>query len=333
MAAMTRAPRAGGQAEPSKCGRPPLNLSEIIELVSAGVENERIRQHVASCGVDFILDDKTRTRLHAMGASDGLLDVLGPPPRPTKGQEWTSPIDRREMVWVEPGTFVMGSSENEVGRDPDEARHSVRIERGFWLDAMPVTYEAYSRFVEANPVWDRDHIERRYHDGGYLLDWNGTSYPREKADWPIIYVSWHAARAYAAWAAKRLPTEAEFEYACRAGSTTRYWWGDVFEAARANNGPAIVASRQASHRNPWGLYDMLGNVWEWSSSLYRPYPYDSSDGREADASPGDRVIRGGSWNQSASFLRAANRNNAAPVTTSDRVGFRCALSAGSPQQR
>jgi formylglycine-generating enzyme required for sulfatase activity len=326
-------PRAAAQNEPLKCGRPPLTLGEVIELVSAGVEDKNIRQHVANCGVDFILDDKERIRLRALGASDALLGALAPPVHPAVGEEWTSPVDRREMVWIEPGTFLMGSPEDEVGRDADEARHSVRIERGFWLDTMPVTYEAYSRFVVTNPAWDKDHVDRRYHDGGYLKDWHGTSYPREKVDWPVTYVSWHAARAYAAWAGKRLPTEAEFEYACRAGSTTRYWWGETFEPARANNGPAIVASRQASHRNPWGLYDMLGNVWEWSSSLYRPYPYTGDDGRESPDSPADRAIRGGSWNQAAVFLRAANRNNASPVTSSDRLGFRCAWSSMGLRQQ
>ncbi len=306
------------------CPRPnPLKESEIAEMIAGGVEEARIRTHIANCGVDFILDDAGRRRLKAEGASDGLLAALAPPVHPAAGAKWVAPIDRRDMVWIPSGTFQMGSPTTEAGRDDDEAQHGVRIDRGFWLDATPVTYEAFRRFLLANPQWTRERADAKLRDASYLKDWSGTSYPSEKADWPIVFVSWHAARAYAVWAGKRLPTEAEWEYACRAGTTTVYWWGDAFDPARVNNGRARAVGAPG-RRNPWGLYDMLGNVLEWTSSLYRPYPYRPDDGREDAQAAGARAIRGGGVNRAPAFLRAANRNQAAPDIGIDLIGFRCA---------
>jgi formylglycine-generating enzyme required for sulfatase activity len=120
-----------------------------------------------------------------------------------------------------------------------------------------------------------------------------------------------------------LPTEAEWEYSARGGTTTAYWWGASFDGTRAKVGVVQpVGGLQA--RNAWGLADMLGNVWEWTSSAYQPYPYVRDDGRESPAAATTRAVRGGSAFNGERFLRAAKRHKLDPAATNDIVGFRCA---------
>jgi len=225
------------------------------------------------------------------------------------------------MIWIPPGTFEMGSPVEEFVRDADENLHSVTIGLGFWLDESEVTKAAYQKFILSMPEWRKGRVS----DDTYLKDWEGTTYSGD-GDSPVVFVSWTAAAAYAAWAGKRLPTEAEWEYAARAGTKTGFWWGDDFDATKANNGLGVWRAHASQSRNPWGLFNMLGNVQEWTSSLYRPYPYRKDDGREdaADVSH-DRAVRGGAFNSKSAYLRSANRVQMAPATTDDRLGFRCAL--------
>lgn len=191
----------------------------------------------------------------------------------------------------------MGAPPTEAGRRVGEDLHRIRIPRGFWLDATEVTNSAFQAFAPTHPG---------------------------KSEHPVVWVSWDEARAYCQWAGKRLPTEAEWEYAARAGTTTAYWWGDRFDSTRANAGMRTRPVGNPAHRNPWGLYDMLGNVFEWTSTAIEPYPYRDADGREDAAFGGERVIRGGSWFVPPMQLRAAFRGYSGRDTTSDLVGFRCA---------
>jgi formylglycine-generating enzyme required for sulfatase activity len=313
------ASQSGRQA----CAEPPLGIDDVVYMLQNDVPPLRIRQRVESCGVTFIPGAAEVKRLRAAGASADLMAFLAPPASPSPGQAWTPPSDGRPMVWIPPGTLQMGTPDSESTRDADETIHTVPIV-GFWMDAGEVTNAAFRRFVIENSRWQKERIDRALHDGSYLRDWNGNDFPSGEGDRPVVYVSWHAARAYAAWVGKRLPTEAEWEWAARAGTTGLYWWSGPFDAARANNGAARLSARSASTRNPWGLHDMLGNVAEWVSSVYRPYPYRADDGREAASGSDPRSHRGGAWNQRDVFLRVANRNNAAPTTTTDQLGFRCA---------
>jgi len=235
-----------------------------------------------------------------------------------------SPLDQRPMVWIPAGGFMMGSPYDQDDREEDEVPHAVRIASGFWMDATEVTCAEFRAFLLACPEWTKGQIGEPYHDGHYLADWSGGEFPAGRGDHPVTSVSWHAARAYAAWAGKRLPTEAEWEYACRAGKTTSYWWGDDFDEARANqNGVGTVAVGDPAHTNPWGLADMSGNVWEWTASQFRDYPYRAGDGREDPGTDAPRTVRGGAWGGRPWHLRSAVRDGFAPAACRASVGFRC----------
>jgi formylglycine-generating enzyme required for sulfatase activity len=252
------------------------------------------------------------------------VDAEGPSPS-LPGTIWRAPIDEREMAWVPAGSFWMGSWAAVLKSAEFEViPHSVRVQRGFWLDTTEVTYEAFRRFVLANPEWQKGRINDKHHDGHYLEDWSGTEYRDGLAAYPVIFVSWYAARAYAQWAGKRLPTEAEWEYACRAGTATAFWWGDNLDPGRANVNNQGSLPAVESHKNPWGLYDMTGNLWEMTSSLANPYPYRSDDGREDPGAPGVRAVRGGGWASPEEALRSGYRGMSAATTCGDWQGFRCA---------
>lgn len=233
------------------------------------------------------------------------------------------------MVWIAPGEFLMGSPMSDEYRGDDryatgEAQHRVQIARGFWLDATEVTNAAYLRFVEGCPSWQKGRVDATWYED-YLKDWNGMSLPSGKEQHPVAWVSWYPARAYCEWAGKRLPTEAEWEYAARAGTTTRHWWGEDFDESRAHNGSSgTVVVGDPRRTNPWGLSDMLGNIREWTSSKNAPYPYRADDGRERPDGKEPRVLRGGSWNESPEYQRSASRYGGFPQSAKPTAGFRCA---------
>jgi formylglycine-generating enzyme required for sulfatase activity len=148
---------------------------------------------------------------------------------------------------------------------------------------------------------------------------------------PVIHVSWEQAQAFCTWAKKRLPTEAEWEKAASWNTAIRQkvvWpWDNVFDPARlnsaeSNNGDTTAAGQFPPELN--GTLDMAGNVWEWTSSLYKPYPYSTTDGREDLQAEGDRVTRGGSWAQTQGKARGFVRQATAPNFADREIGFRCA---------
>ena len=247
------------------------------------------------------------------------------------------------MVFIPAGQFQMGS-EDEEADDDEQPVHTVHLD-AFYMDIYEVTNAQFKAFVDANPQWQKDNIDDQFAWGGYLLDWTGTDYPAGQADHPVVYVSWYAAMAYANWAGKRLPTEAEWEYAARGGlAGQKYPWGDTITAADANYrdsniGDTTPVGQYAA--NGYGLYDMAGNVWEWCLDEYDADFYAVYENSRNPIAGGEtvqelrenfatiptnssRVLRGESWTNSAQFLRVANRNNDSPTFSYSSCGFRCA---------
>ena len=245
------------------------------------------------------------------------------------------------MVLIPAGTFEMGSADEEA-YDNEQPVHTVHLD-AFYMDEYEVTNAQFKAFVDANPQWQKDRIEDRFHDGDYLGHW-GNTHPSGKADHPVTYVSWYAAMAYAEWAGKRLPTEAEWEYAARGGlAGQKYPWGDTISPADANYGEHVNDTTPVGQypANGYGLYDMAGNVWEWCLDAFDSDFYAVSDDsrnpiagemsiqelRENSTSipryP-SRVLRGGSRYDFAQTLRVANRNGGSPTRTYGIIGFRCA---------
>jgi formylglycine-generating enzyme required for sulfatase activity len=301
----------------------PLNDQDVKEYL--GISAVLARQRITGCGVTFITDREMERQLRQAGASDQIIALLNPlPTNPATGDKWTPPIDKREMVWLAQGDAQLGSPATEADRDDDEESHTVRLASGLWLDATEVTNRAFRQFLIAKPQWQKGRLDKSMSDGGYLRDWKGNEFPPGEGDRPVVNVSWYAAAAYAAWAGKRLPTEAEWEYAARAGTSTMYWWGDTFDPKHAQANATVHNVGAPLTRNQWGLADMSGNVWEWTSSLFQAYPYRPNDGREDSNAAGPRSVRGGSAVNGARFLRAAKRHKLDPKMTNDMVGFRCA---------
>lgn len=231
------------------------------------------------------------------------------------------------MVRIPAGPFEMGRSHElpddhlkwfpQLLRD-DRPVRTVTL-GAFDIDAHEVTNREYSQFVEAG-------LARKPHY------WPRGRIPEGKADQPVANVTWDEAHAYCRWKGKRLPTEAEWEKACRGGLTAmKFPWGDEeADPERAHydsvKGPKATCSYE---RNGYGLCDMAGNVWEWTADRYAKEYY--AVGRSQDPQgPTDgryRVLRGGSWADVPKFLTCAHRSFSRPEERSPNIGFRCARAA------
>jgi formylglycine-generating enzyme required for sulfatase activity len=259
------------------------------------------------------------------------------------------------MVICSGGMFRMGTPDDHLDdlqriyqirhRDmfePEVPQHDVAL-APFTIDMYPVTNAQFHTFLLDQPAWQPGRIGAQLHNGEYLKHWHGTSYPPELADHPVVYVCWYAALAYAQWINKRLPTEAEWEYAARGGQPgAEFPWGTAApDPGRANYGASGLqhTSPVGSYPpNPYGIYDLAGNVWEycldaWDANYYagnsRQNPI-AGEGWGMLADPARitsrRVIRGGSWGGSPLNLRVAYRDSHPPTGAGPHVGFRCAQS-------
>ena len=222
--------------------------------------------------------------------------------------------DGAEMAYIPRGTFTMGDAQGQGGGE--SVPHAVTAE-GFWIDRTEVTNAQFARFIQARGTAQGD----------------GQRAASGREQHPVAGVTWHDAVAYCRWAQKRLPTEAEWEYAARGADGRRYPWGNAWEDPRARfrgnrgNGATAPVGSYPNGASPFGLLDMAGNVWEWASTLFKPYPYVVTDGREDPGASGRRVLRGGSWMDAPGDLRSTFRDTGGPGERSATIGFRCAQTA------
>jgi formylglycine-generating enzyme required for sulfatase activity len=227
-----------------------------------------------------------------------------------------------EMIWVEPGTFTMGSPESEADRGTDETEHNVTITQGFYLGKYEVTQAQYEAVIGYNPS-----------------EFNATgnrNRPVEDLNWTealafceqLTIQERNAGRIPEDWAYV-LPTESQWEYACRAGTTTVYSWGNDINSSHANYSFSGVGQTQEVGQytaNPWGFFDMHGNVWEWTADWYAVYPSDNPTiDPNGPASGSNRIYRGGSRASDHRYLRSAKRYARAPSFRYHDIGFRLAL--------
>jgi eukaryotic-like serine/threonine-protein kinase len=262
-----------------------------------------------------------------------------------KGSTRTSDIDSEVQVYVPAGDFLMGAAHSDTdaqqtsvgnGRAYEEIPQFTYHLDNYWIDKFEVTNGQYQQCVAAGKC------EKPWVD--YVWSVLMSYYGNPQYDkYPVVWVTWFQARAYCEWAGRRLPTEAEWEKAARGTDGQMYPWGnDKPSGDKANfcdsncqrtiANPAFndgyvetapVGSYPAG-ASPYGAMDMAGNVWEWTSTLIRPYPYDANDGREDLNAPGERVWRGGTWSNGVWWLRSSVRYRSVNFYKWGVLGFRCA---------
>ena len=231
-----------------------------------------------------------------------------------------------KLVRIRAGKFLMGSPRIEAGRYDDETPHEVALTNDFYLGVYDVTVADFSRFAR----------ESGYQTEGELAhertDWKHPRFPQTDA-YPVVMVSWNDAVAFCDWLSKkeghryRLPTEAEWEFACRAGTSTQFNLGDGKEALDlagwyhdAKNEAHPVGQKRP---NAWGLYDMHGNVWQWCADWYAAYPAAPVTDPHGPEKAEQRVCRGGSWmSVPPRNCRSALRGYGPPSVRNDDGGFR-----------
>lgn len=267
-----------------------------------------------------------------------LLVLLAAACTPAPRQIVRSLRDGAELVYVPAGPFRMGS---EDGDEDERPLHVVDLP-AFYIDRHPVTNGRFVQFLRAVGFQPRD--ARGYYAAGQAesgLEWDGSDWQvvPGRVDYPANGVSYLGAAAYAQWAGRRLPTEAEWEKAARGTDGRAYPWGNEWDPLRANgDGPQdgypglAPVGAMPGGASPYGAEEMGGTLWEWVASRYRPYPYVASDGREAADPPDSMVNRGGSWRYDSArwSSRIANRGWDPPEVADDDYGFRCAADAPVP---
>jgi formylglycine-generating enzyme required for sulfatase activity len=217
------------------------------------------------------------------------------------------------MVFVPGGTFRMG---RDKGDDLERPAHKVEV-KPFFIDQNEVTNEEYQQFISATKRRPPSH-------------WVGGKIPDGQMKVPVINVSWSDANAYARWANKRLPTEAEWEFAARGTDGRIYPWGnewnpDYANAGQGKKGRLVETGRYAPGASPFGALDMCGNVWEWTASDFKDYPGRKTPSALAD--DGLKVIRGGAYDATPKNATMTYRGAVSPTRTYDKTGFRCVRDA------
>ena len=284
--------------------------------------------------------------------------AIAAPVTPITGKPHTVPEVELPLVWIAPGAFTMGSPVTENSHEPDEKQHRVTLSRGFWLGTCEVTVEQWTAFANASGY--KTEAER----GDGLSQWvrgqwvrvAGSSWKnpgfKQSGAHPVVGVSWHDAMAFCAWLTEReriagrlpanlrytLPTEAQWEYACRAGHdgpflpdaknmNSEIWFrfGDGLGGILAEPNTQLTGTRRA---NAWGLHDVHGNVFEWCRDWYDPAAIVDAVDPVGPAEGKERVCRGGAWSSYGASIRSAFRGRDAPGNRGTNLGFRVSLSEG-----
>jgi sulfatase modifying factor 1 len=262
---------------------------------------------------------------HHLRVPEGFRLAPGAGPEPYTNTGWARAIIHEksgiELVYIPAGSFTMGSPQGEEGRDGDEGpQHQVTLSQGFYLGKTEVTQAQWEKVTGKNP----------------------SDFQNAGPTAPVENVSWDDCQAFCkeAGSGLRLPLEAEWEYACRAGTTTAFHYGDSLDASMANfdGDYPYGEGKKGEYRettiavgqfkpNAWGLYDMHGNVWEWCQDWIGDYPAGAVRDPRGPDSGADRVLRGGGWYNFARYCRSASRNGRRPDYRIRNFGLRVARSA------
>lgn len=228
---------------------------------------------------------------------------------------------RQVFRWIPPGSFMMGSPEEEREREENEVQHSVTLSKGFWMADTSCPQALWEAVMGENPSY-----------------FEGKERPVETVSWEDAQVFFKRLKTLKPNYPLRLPTEAEWEYACRAGTKGSFAFGDILTTDLANydgNYPYHDGEKgefrggtlpvTALYRNAWGLYQMHGNVWEWCQDWYSVCGADAGSDPVGPGEGTSRVLRGGSWDFDGAYLRSACRDLCTPDFRSKNLGFRFVL--------
>jgi formylglycine-generating enzyme required for sulfatase activity/serine/threonine protein kinase len=289
------------------------------------------------------------------------IKTIKAPTREELQDEIVNSFDMR-LKLIKPGTFLMGSPKDEEGRYDNEGprQHEAEITQAFYMGVYPVTKGQFAAFAKAAPYTTEAETDgkgfgynastKKLESGKY--SWRDPGFAQAD-DHPVVEVTWNDAKAFCEWLSKKegktyeLPTEAEWEYACRAGTTTRFWCGDMDASLKGNANIADASLKEKYpfgrwavawnddypftspvgnfKANRWGLYDMHGNVWQWCADGYGPYQEGYIKDPKGKDSGNSRVLRGGSWYNLPCNCRSADRLIIDPANRGDGSGFRVAL--------
>ena len=239
-----------------------------------------------------------------------------------EGKPFTIADLSMDMLWVEPGTFTMGSPTTEAYRYSSETQHEVTLTNGFWLGKHEVTQSQWEKVMGNTP----SHFKGANRPVGKVPWTEVTSFCEKHTEMESEAGRLPAGMSY------QLPTEAQWEYACRAGTKTAFSFGDSLTSEQANisGGPGETVDVGKYPGNSWGFHDMHGNVFEWTADWYGfAYPTGSVTDPTGPAVGSYRVWRGGSWNRSANYARSADRRRNVPAFSNYFLGFRLSLRPAS----
>jgi sulfatase modifying factor 1 len=327
----------------------PLSKEQVLKLVAGGVPIQRAVALVRQYGISFVADDRFIRTLRLAGADDTLIAAVRAAGRtqdvaPTAGTVRDNPRDGLKYVWVPAGTFMMGCSDGDSDCLGDEKpAHNVTLSKGFWMGQTEITVAAYKRFVAAT-----GHAmppEPKFNSRSLNPGWSSPTMA-------MVDLSWTSAQDYCSWAGGRLPTEADWEYAARGGTTSpRY--GEVDEIAwNADNSGRVTldsttlwkqdqktyfdkldANGDSIHEvaqkgpNPYGLFDILGNASEWVSDWYDEHYYQNTPAQDphGPATGTKRVLRSWNWFSSPFSIRVSHRGPSDPTSQGNACGARCVM--------